>query len=241
MRGKRAADAATNRVRMGIEPMTDRPVGLVVRAVNRIQTQRPESAFPPALTIPHPDLLGSSPRRRESRDDAPPKHEASAVRASREERLLPTLRSVTLWGAIAFGCAGLLLGARAFLLPPSAKPSPMTAAQPTLAAPPAAPAAVPMEAARPAPQSDDLVAFGNNFLETGDIATARLYFERAAETGNARAALLLGETYDPVFLTKHGVRGMRGDAEAAARWYQRARDLGDADAPRRLPESSDKQ
>jgi hypothetical protein len=33
-------------------------------------------------------------------------------------------------------------------------------------------------------------------MMTGDIATARLCFKRAAEAGNAHAALLVGETYN---------------------------------------------
>jgi len=79
-----------------------------------------------------------------------------------------------------------------------------------------------------------LIARGDQFLTTGDIVSARLYYERAANAGNGHAALLMGETFDPAFLGRAGVRGVRGDADAAAAWYRRARDLGDRDAERRF-------
>jgi TPR repeat protein len=79
-----------------------------------------------------------------------------------------------------------------------------------------------------------LIARGDQFLTTGDIVSARLYYERAANTGSGHAALLMAETFDPAFLGRAGVRGVRGDADAAAAWYRRARDLGDRDAERRF-------
>jgi TPR repeat protein len=78
------------------------------------------------------------------------------------------------------------------------------------------------------------VARGDEFLTSGDIVSARLYYERAANAGNGHAAMLMGETFDPAFLGRAGVRGVRGDADAAATWYRRARDLGDPDAARRF-------
>ena len=44
-------------------------------------------------------------------------------------------------------------------------------------------------------------------------------------------------TFDPAFLNRAGVRGVRGDPEQASFWYQRARDLGRAaEADQRSPE-----
>ena len=77
-------------------------------------------------------------------------------------------------------------------------------------------------------------ARGDELLRHGDIASARLFYERAADEGDARAALLLGNTFDPRFLQRLGVRGMEGDASLAAIWYRRARDLGDGDAEQEL-------
>src|SRR5579875_2514617 len=68
----------------------------------------------------------------------------------------------------------------------------------------------------------------------GDIASARLFYERAAAAGDARAALALGNSFNPAFLRRLGVLGMEGDAAIAARWYRRARALGDPDAEKAL-------
>ena len=79
-----------------------------------------------------------------------------------------------------------------------------------------------------------LVTRGDAFLSAGDIASARLFYERAADAGDGAAALRLGATFDPNFLGRVGVRGDPGDPARAASWYRRARDLGDAAAAERL-------
>ena len=79
-----------------------------------------------------------------------------------------------------------------------------------------------------------LVTRGDAFLSAGDIASARLFYERAADAGDGAAALRLGATFDPNFLGRVGVRGNPGDPARAASWYRRARDLGDAAAAERL-------
>ena len=79
-----------------------------------------------------------------------------------------------------------------------------------------------------------LVTRGDEFLSAGDIASARLFYERAADAGDSAAALRLGATFDPNFLGRVGVRGNPGDPAQAASWYRRARDLGDAAAAERL-------
>jgi TPR repeat protein len=79
-----------------------------------------------------------------------------------------------------------------------------------------------------------LVNRGDIFLKAGDIASARSFYERAADSGDGAAALRLGATYDPEFLGRAGMRGNPGDPAQAASWYQRARDLGDAAAAARL-------
>jgi hypothetical protein len=68
----------------------------------------------------------------------------------------------------------------------------------------------------------------------GDIASARLFYKRAADIGDARAALDLGNSFNPAFLESLGVLGMRGDTVVAARWYRLARLLGDLDAEKAL-------
>src|SRR5260221_11541784 len=71
-------------------------------------------------------------------------------------------------------------------------------------------------------------------MASGDPVTARLVFRRAAEAGNAAAALALGATFDPAVLAKIGVRGMGADIEKARSWYEKAKEFGSPDPPRRL-------
>ncbi len=110
-------------------------------------------------------------------------------------------------------------------------------------APPSAPA-TPQTPSPPAPSPAGqhpsmaeiaaLIARGDAFLSAGDIASARLFYERAADAGDSAAALRLGATFDPNFLGRVGVRGGPGDPAQAEAWYRRARDLGDAAAAERL-------
>ena len=79
-----------------------------------------------------------------------------------------------------------------------------------------------------------LMQQGDQFVASGDLAAARLVFRRAAEAGNAAAALALGATFDPVVLARIGVRGMGADVEKARSWYEKAKEFGSPDAPRRL-------
>jgi TPR repeat protein len=79
-----------------------------------------------------------------------------------------------------------------------------------------------------------LLARGDWLFATGDIASARLVYERAADAGEARAAVRLGESFDPVYLDGSHVRGLQGNRDMAASWYRRARDLGATGAASRL-------
>jgi TPR repeat protein len=82
------------------------------------------------------------------------------------------------------------------------------------------------------PSGDEAVLLtrGDSLFRTGDLASARLFYERAANAGSGQAALRLGESYDPHFLEKTHLRGTRGDIETAILWYKRARDLGVSEA-----------
>jgi TPR repeat protein len=74
-----------------------------------------------------------------------------------------------------------------------------------------------------------LVNRGDALLSSGDIASARLFYERAAEAGNAKGALRLGESYDPGFLKRAQLQ-MKPDSAQARFWYGRARELGASEA-----------
>jgi hypothetical protein len=81
---------------------------------------------------------------------------------------------------------------------------------------------------------DALVKRGEDFIASGDLAAARLVLQRAAEGGDAGAALTLAGTYDPLVLEKLGVQGLSADVAKARAWYERAKEFGSTEAPRRL-------
>lgn len=130
--------------------------------------------------------------------------------------------------------------------------SPVVAA-PAIAAPaPAAIAAAPAPAvasAEPAASSPALREFmramdqrevaalvkrGQDLLASGDVQSARLLLMRGAEARDARAALLVGTTYDPALLKQLGANGPLADVAQARLWYQRAKEWGEPDAQRQL-------
>jgi TPR repeat protein len=74
-----------------------------------------------------------------------------------------------------------------------------------------------------------LMERGRDLLKSGDIASARLLFQRLANAGIADAALALAATYDPRYLI-----GVAGDETKARDWYQRARELVSTEAGRIL-------
>ncbi len=137
-------------------------------------------------------------------------------------------------------------------LPPSPPPAPPMAAAPQPVPPPvpvpappvastqpAAPPAAAAPAAAPKRLLDrEEIAFmirrGEEYLSTGDLAAARLVLRRAAEAHDARAAFALASTYDPHVLERLGVHGLKPDIGMARSWYERAREYGSAEAPRRL-------
>jgi len=81
---------------------------------------------------------------------------------------------------------------------------------------------------------ENLIARGDRLIATGDIAAARLFYERAVEQGSSTAATSVGKTFDPLFLVQVHARGIRADRAAAAAWYRRANAAGDYEAGIRL-------
>lgn len=71
-------------------------------------------------------------------------------------------------------------------------------------------------------------------LAAGDIPSARLLLERAAEAQEPAAALMLAQTYDPHVLGTKDIRNINADPAAARNWYRRAAQLGSPEAQRRL-------
>src|SRR4029079_6374199 len=83
---------------------------------------------------------------------------------------------------------------------------------------------------------EDLIKHGQKMVEVGYLAGARAYFKRAVEAGSGEAALLLGACYDPAFIEKIGAQGIKPDPQEARNWYERAKQLGIADADAKLAE-----
>jgi len=75
---------------------------------------------------------------------------------------------------------------------------------------------------------------GKQFFESGDLITARILFLRAANAGDAAAAVAMGSTYDPIVLADRGVLGVVADLAKARSWYERAKEMGSPEGPRRL-------
>lgn len=106
-------------------------------------------------------------------------------------------------------------------------------------APAAAPPAPPVP---PAPRVEKInpaalaamMSRAKSLMAIGDIPSARLLLERAAAAQEADAAFMLGQTYDPAVLGAQDIRSITPDPAAARDWYQKAAQLGSADAQQRL-------
>jgi hypothetical protein len=112
--------------------------------------------------------------------------------------------------------------------------------------PPSAPSPQPPSPSPPAISSSNsnevsgLIERARTLFSVGDINSARLLLHRAYDRGDPRAALELGETYDPLLLKRLNVRVLNinfyADAAQARDWYRKAAELGSADAVQRLRE-----
>lgn len=79
-----------------------------------------------------------------------------------------------------------------------------------------------------------LMKRGQDFLAAGDITAARIAFGRLADAGIADGAFAAAATYDPRYLAEHHVVGVLGNETKARALYQRANQLGSAEAGRVL-------
>ncbi len=76
-----------------------------------------------------------------------------------------------------------------------------------------------------------LIRRGDEHMRGGDIAAARLFYDRAAAAGSVDAMRALARTYDPQELRRLGVIGLSADPERAQFWRQKADEAARA-APR---------
>jgi hypothetical protein len=79
-----------------------------------------------------------------------------------------------------------------------------------------------------------LLKRGQELVARGRFRVARLVLEQAAEAKNAAAAFALGQTYDPLTERPAVHPDAPPDLAMARAWYEKAKDLGSAEAARRL-------
>ena len=118
---------------------------------------------------------------------------------------------------------------------PAAAPPPLMSA-PVVAAPapvPAKPASTPARTLD-ADTLSGLMTRARSLMAVGDITSARLLLERAANAQDANAAFLLAQTFDPAVLGTQDIRSINADPATARDWYQKAAQLGSAEARQRL-------
>jgi hypothetical protein len=138
-----------------------------------------------------------------------------------------------------------LIGPNSRVLAKTAATVNLRQGQPVAALGPASPQPeLPKPQVQPQPQADELtpraeavlLARGNQLLQQGGIAAARVIFEDLAVEGSAAGALALAQSYDPAYLAKSAASAPAPDLAEARRWYVRAAELGNLDAKRRLAE-----
>jgi hypothetical protein len=108
------------------------------------------------------------------------------------------------------------------------------------------PASAPPVSAAPSPSRTDtarelspneiaaMVRRAQESLANGDVKAARLLLLRAAEARDARAALYLAKTFDPIASRQVSSADAAPDLNQARIWYQRAREWGSPEAQRQL-------
>jgi TPR repeat protein len=129
---------------------------------------------------------------------------------------------------------------------PQAAPSDVSAAQPSPSqianaqpreAPVSQPPSMKTQTTASPLSADEIAALlsrSDDFLKHGDFAAARILLRRAAESGSANAALVLGKSFDPLFLHELGAIGIQPDIAQSRQWYEKAAELGSEAAAQRL-------
>jgi hypothetical protein len=163
-------------------------------------------------------------RRPMAREDATP------------ENATPSQSSVSAAGEAVIGtAAGAVSTTEASAVGSTANEA--TLARPTIVSPPergssfpSATTAMPPASPPMAAEITELLARGDSFVVIGDITSARVFYERAANAGDGRAALRMGTTFDPAFLRQAGLPRTFGHPAQARSWYRRALELGAVEA-----------
>jgi hypothetical protein len=144
------------------------------------------------------------------------------------------------WASLQSDSAAVVVATRTAAAPPAADapapPQPQAMAPPSQAA---AAADTPQARAEPIQELSPnevaaLVRRAQELLASGDLQAARVLLKRAADAQNARAALLLAKTFDPITLRQLSTADPGPDLAQARNWYQRAKEWGSPEAQRQL-------
>jgi len=106
---------------------------------------------------------------------------------------------------------------------------PATVPAPEIVAPPPAQAA-----GGATDETRQFIQRARGFLVQGDIKTARLFLERAADLGDSSATFALAETYDPIILSLWPARSVLADRDRARVLYEEAFASGVTEAKQRI-------
>ena len=156
------------------------------------------------------------------------------LRGSDGAALVSSLVRLTWTSATPVGSVGVPASAAAVAAGPAAAPTPPQ--QQPLASP------GPPSVARAEPpvreiDPDEVAGFvkrAQELLATGDLQAGRLLLLRAAEARDARAALSLAKTFDPILSKQFGAADPEPDLAQARNWYQKAEEWGASEARRQL-------
>jgi len=216
---------------------------IIVKAKASIAASLPATyaAVQPDLAqLTTPDTQLSNPK--DAARSSAPANQTAGVRSDTTVAVAPTREEVT----AAYQSA---MQGRAPAATPPAALTPVAAAPPA-----AAPVATPPSALGPKlmipgdaihhinpNEIAALLKRGDDLIASRDLAAARLVLRRAANAGDAQAAMALAGTYDPMILEKLSVHGFVPDIALARVWYEKAKKLGSAEAPQRLELLASKQ
>jgi len=222
------------------------------KRVSATEWRIPAQAISDAVVIPPADFVGGLILSAELRDTDGAPLVATVVRLTWTPAPNDTAEPAITTAVVA-PPAGRVAPAQAQQLKPAvaapAPAAPVTALAPTTPAAtasatpaPPLPAAVPTTPpARAEPVQEltpneiaALVRRAQELLASGELQGARELLNRAAEARDARAALLLAKTFDPMASRRLGATDTGPDVAQARNWYQRAREWGSPEAQRQL-------
>jgi hypothetical protein len=201
-----------------------------IAAVLPVPSAAAQPDAPATTQLTAGDMQLREPIKDSARPAAPSSQTPAATRAPQQQvAMLPSREDIS----SAYQSA---VQTRPPVAPPPAAAAPLAAVSPVAVVPAANAAVSPAPQVRRMDREElaNLMERARGFLNTGDLSSARLLLERAADGQDANAALMLAQTYDPGVLGAQDIRNIVPEPVKARAWYRKAAQLGSADAQRRL-------